>query len=85
VLLLEPRQPLTAFLGVGVDCSGDEFVFGLVVVVDVADRHVGGPRDIRDGRGFDSLAVKSFRAPATSRPRFPGLSLVIESVISLSH
>ena len=26
VLLLERRQPLTAFLGVGVDCRGDEFV-----------------------------------------------------------
>ena len=38
---LEPRQQLTAFLDVGVDGSGDEFVLGFEVVVDVAGRNVG--------------------------------------------
>src|ERR1017187_8260360 len=44
-------------LGIAVDCRGDEFVLGLEVVIDVAGRHVGGLRDIRDGRGLESLAV----------------------------
>src|ERR1035438_8641726 len=70
--LLEQRQPLTAFLGVGADGSGDEFVFGLEVVVDVAERHVGGLRDIRDGRGFHSLAVNRFARAGYQAVSFSG-------------
>jgi len=85
VLLLDRRQQLVVFVGVGVDCSGDEFVFGLEVVVDVADRHAGGLRDVSDGRGFDPLAVNRFaRAGYQAVSAFPGLSLVFESVISLT-
>jgi hypothetical protein len=35
----------------------DDVVFGLEVVVDIAERHAGRLRDVRQRRGLDALLV----------------------------
>ena len=54
--LLERVQARLDLLGVSGDHGVDEVVLGLEVVVDVADRHVGGVGDVRERRALDSLS-----------------------------
>ena len=80
-MLLELLEGVPYVLNAGGDDRVDELVLGLEVVVDVAERDLGGLSDIRQRRAVDSLGVEDPRAPSTRRSRFP--TARSESVISL--
>ena len=52
----------------------DELVLGLEVVVDVADRDVGRPRDVGDGCGLDALLMEQLARAGDQTVAFALLS-----------
>jgi hypothetical protein len=62
--MIEGAQPRADVLGVGVDCRGDELVFGLEVVVDVPDGDLGSLCDVGERRLLDALLVQDLACAA---------------------
>jgi predicted DCC family thiol-disulfide oxidoreductase YuxK len=57
-VLVELREGARHRLLVRADRGGDQFILGLEVVVDVADRNISGSCDVRQRRRLDALTVQ---------------------------